>query len=94
MKYTGTQKSGATGATTYSFTIGKEELELLCSVVSNAYKWTPNNIETLMTHGRLRNIDKILATVFTEEVKGKKLPTKHRSMLHEKISKRLATLNS
>lgn len=90
MKYTGTQESGATGATTYTFTVGKEELALLCAVVSNAYKWTPNTIETLTTHGRLRNMDRVLARIYLEEVKGRKMPTKNTGVLHERINRRLA----
>ena len=91
MKYTGVTKK-SDGASVYSFSIGKEELELLCGVVSNAFMWMPKTIETMTTRGRLRNIDKILGRVLIEEIGKKTLPTKKTVSFHKKIAVYLGLL--
>lgn len=86
MKYNGTKKSG-NDVDVYSFTVNKDELEILCKLVSIAYQGVPKTIDTMRYRGRLRNMEKELGRVFVEEIKGRVVSVKR---VHKSIVKNLS----
>lgn len=72
MKYEGKKTSGA-DETVYTFTVGKEEIEVLTKVLQRTYAHTPDIFELIPYRGRLRNLVK----VFVEVIKGNTLNEKN-----------------
>jgi len=86
MRYEGNRKNG-TDKTIYTFSLSREELEILLSLVQNAYNNTPGILELMPYRGRLRNLHKVFGKIVVEDIKGKKLPTKRTNIYHKKINK-------
>jgi len=63
------QQKGNNGGIKYHFFIGKEEMELLFTLIKHYKKNIPNTLLSTSTHGRLRNIEKELKKViFKKEI--------------------------
>lgn len=86
MKYLGKGRA-SNGADIYTFTVGKQELEILSKVISLAFLHVPKTIDSMIYRGRLRAIDKELGRVYVEEIRGKRLPTKYTGSFHKRIKK-------
>lgn len=75
MKYEGQRPSGKDkDIPVYTFSIGKEELEILTKITTQAFQYTPKLTELIPYRGRLRNLVAVFGRTWTEVVKGRKLP--------------------
>lgn len=84
MKYEGTKISGA-DKTVFTFSFGKEELEILLKLTQQAYENTPKVFEIMRYRGRLRGLTLALGKVYVEEIKKLQLPTKRVHLTQAKI---------
>lgn len=68
MRFEGTRPSGKDkDIPVYIFSMGKEELLLLLEGAKKMSAWTPQNLETMPTRGRLNAIRKAIANVLLDE---------------------------
>lgn len=75
MKYEGKKISGA-DKPVYTFTVGKEELEILVKLLQQTYENTPAVFEIMPYRGRVRNLTKVFGRIWIEVVKGRTVSSK------------------
>lgn len=51
----------------FTFSIDKEELQLMLAMVSSALKYTPRVVDTIPTRGRLQNFRKVLGSILSKQ---------------------------
>lgn len=77
MKYEGMREATNNNKrSVYTFSFGKEELEILVKLAEKSMYNTPKTIDTLKYCGRIRSIARTLGRVYVEEIKRAIMPTR------------------